>query len=68
MCCDNLATAAVAAAEPKAIELTQIPCQFVESENGVDHGYTSVGPIAKGPQAGPENSSSSPAKKCLNLY
>ncbi len=37
-----LATAAGArAAEPTVIELTQIPCQFIESENGVDHGFTS---------------------------
>jgi len=27
------------AAEPTVIVLTQIGCQFVESENGVDHGY-----------------------------
>ena len=26
-----------AAAEPRVIELTQIACQFLESENGVDH-------------------------------
>ncbi len=35
-----LATTA-GAQEPVVIELTQIPCQFVESENGVDHGFTS---------------------------
>lgn len=29
------------AAEPTVIELTQTPCQFVEAENGVDHGYSS---------------------------
>lgn len=28
------------AAEGEVIELTQVACQFVESENGVDHGYT----------------------------
>ncbi|MCB1961322.1 MAG: hypothetical protein KDE68_12490 [Rhodocyclaceae bacterium] len=28
-----------AAAEPTVIELNQTGCQFVESENGVDHGY-----------------------------
>ena len=28
------------AAEGSVIELTQTACQFVESENGVDHGYT----------------------------
>ena len=47
----TLATAALAlglgfgatqatAAEGSVIELTQTACQFVESENGVDHGYT----------------------------
>ena len=30
------------AQEATVIELTQIPCQFVESENGVDHGFTST--------------------------
>jgi hypothetical protein len=30
---------AVQAAEPVIIELTQTGCQFIESENGVDHGY-----------------------------
>jgi hypothetical protein len=30
------------AAEPTVIVLTQIPCQFVESENGVDHGFKST--------------------------
>ena len=29
------------AQEPVVIDLTQIPCQFVESENGVDHGFAS---------------------------
>jgi hypothetical protein len=28
-----------AAAEPQVIELTQVACQFLESENGVDHDY-----------------------------
>jgi len=28
-------------AEPTVIELTQTPCQFVEGENGVDHGFSS---------------------------
>ena len=28
-----------AAAEPTVIELTQVVCQFIESENDVDHGY-----------------------------
>ncbi len=35
------ATVALAAA-PTVIELTQVPCQFVESENGVDRGYRST--------------------------
>ena len=30
------------AATPTVIELTQVPCQFVESENGVDRGYRST--------------------------
>ncbi len=30
------------AEEATVIELTQTPCQFVESENGMDHGYTSA--------------------------
>jgi hypothetical protein len=30
------------AAEPRIIELTQKPCQFVEPENGIDHGYVST--------------------------
>ncbi|MCI0431260.1 MAG: hypothetical protein L0210_12075 [Rhodospirillales bacterium] len=33
------AVASAAEQNPTIIELTQIPCQFVESENGVDHGY-----------------------------
>ena len=32
----------LATAAPQVIELTQIPCQFLESENGVNHGYTST--------------------------
>ena len=32
----------VASAEPKVIELTQVPCQFIESENGIDRGYTTT--------------------------
>lgn len=31
-----------AASMPKVIELTQTPCQFLESENGVDHGFHST--------------------------
>ena len=30
------------ASEATVIALTQIPCQFVESENGVDHGFTTT--------------------------
>lgn len=35
----GLAGGAVAA-EPEVITLTQVGCQFIESENGVDHKYT----------------------------
>ena len=31
---------ATSAQEAKVIELTQVACQFLESENGVDHGFT----------------------------
>ncbi len=40
--------AVIAAAAPAkseaatVIQLTQVPCQFLESENGVDHGYKST--------------------------
>ena len=37
-----VASSSYGAAEPKVIELTQIPCQFVESENGIDRGYTTT--------------------------
>ncbi|MEH6626868.1 MAG: hypothetical protein V7739_10505 [Motiliproteus sp.] len=30
-----------ALAAPQVIELTQTPCQFLESENGIDHGFQS---------------------------
>ncbi|MDH3230914.1 MAG: hypothetical protein OEN55_14075 [Alphaproteobacteria bacterium] len=30
------------AVEPTVIEFTQTPCQFLESEGGADHGYTST--------------------------
>ena len=30
------------AQEVSVIELIQTPCQFIESENGIDHGYTST--------------------------
>ena len=36
-----LAGTAFAAAGPTVIELSQVPCQFLESEGGVDHGYQS---------------------------
>jgi|TARA_R110002072_G_scaffold49277_33_gene134071 hypothetical protein len=35
----SLSGAAVAA--PQVITLTQVPCEFIEAENGVDHGFTS---------------------------
>jgi hypothetical protein len=34
---------ASSAKEPTVIELTQVACQFLESENGVDHGFTTTG-------------------------
>lgn len=30
------------AAEPTIVELTQVPCQFLESEHGKNHGYKST--------------------------
>lgn len=36
-----LGMASPRADEPRVIDLTQTSCQFVESENGVDHGYSS---------------------------
>lgn len=36
-----LALSAPAAAAPRVIELTQLPCQFLESEDGKDRGYQS---------------------------
>ena len=30
------------AAQPTVIDLTQVGCQFLESENGVDHGFTTT--------------------------
>ena len=33
------AFAASASAEPTVVVLTQVPCQFLESENGVDRGF-----------------------------
>lgn len=35
----GFAGSAWASGEPALIELTQTGCQFVESENGIDHGY-----------------------------
>ncbi len=37
-----LAAGTAVAADPTVIELTQIPCQFLESENGIDRGYTTT--------------------------
>ncbi|WP_201285524.1 hypothetical protein [Chelativorans xinjiangense] len=37
----GFAAVAVAGAEPQVIELTQTACQFLESEDGVDHGFKS---------------------------
>jgi hypothetical protein len=34
--------APAAAVEPTIITLTQVPCQFLESENGIDHEYRST--------------------------
>jgi len=34
--------AAPAIAAPQVVELNQVPCQFLESENGVNHGYKSA--------------------------
>lgn len=34
--------AATVAAAPQVVELNQVPCQFLESENGVNHGYKSA--------------------------
>ncbi len=39
----GVASQPAAAAEPQVIELTQIACQFLESENGVDHDYQTSG-------------------------
>jgi len=37
-----VASSSDGAAAPKVIELTQVPCQFIESENGIDRGYTTT--------------------------
>lgn len=34
--------AAPAIAAPQVVELNQVPCQFLESEHGVNHGYKSA--------------------------
>ncbi len=38
-----IAGPASSAKDPTVIELTQVACQFLESENGVDHGFTTTG-------------------------
>ncbi len=41
----NIGSGDVAAIDtevPEVIELTQVPCQFIESENGIDRGYTTT--------------------------
>ena len=38
----GLAATAANAEQATVIDLTQTACQFVESENGVDHGYTTA--------------------------
>lgn len=37
-----LAAGEARSADPQVIELTQTGCQFLESENGVDHGFKTV--------------------------
>jgi hypothetical protein len=39
----GLYSSPVLAQKATVIELTQTPCQFLESENGVDRGFTSTG-------------------------
>lgn len=38
----SIGTPAMAQSTAQVIELTQIPCQFLESEGGVDRGFTST--------------------------
>ncbi|OMH33754.1 hypothetical protein [Motiliproteus sp. MSK22-1] len=38
----GLSFSAVSAEQPQIIELTQVSCQFLESENGTDHGFIST--------------------------
>jgi len=40
--CMSAPTGWVEAAEPTVVELTQVPCQFLESEHGKNHGYKST--------------------------
>jgi hypothetical protein len=37
-----LAPPSLRAQQATVIELTQVPCQFVESENGIDRGFTTI--------------------------
>lgn len=37
----GISASGMTAGAPRVIELTQVPCQFLESEGGVDRGYTS---------------------------
>jgi hypothetical protein len=37
----SLAAISIGAQAAQVVELTQVPCQFIESEQGVDHGYRS---------------------------
>lgn len=37
----TVVTAPIAAADVQVVELTQVPCQFLESENGQDHAFSS---------------------------
>ncbi len=38
----SLTGSALASKKPMVIEFTQTGCQFLESENGIDHGYTTT--------------------------
>lgn len=38
----GVSAAMPARADPQVIELTQVACQFLESENGADHGFRSA--------------------------
>jgi hypothetical protein len=40
--CLTVPTGLALAVEPTIVELTQVPCQFLESENGRNHGYVST--------------------------